>query len=221
MTNLEQVAAISLAAGLVCLAIAAVWIYIAAWRVSWKWGLGITLFAPAAVVFVPRNYPRVKIPVALLVVAALLIGVPFAVNGMMGVSLRPVDKIVEQQRHITLTGSDQKDYSTLKSQTDVVVLQMANADVTDETLQYLVGMTKLEELDLNDTQITDAGLVILKELPALAKLRLRGTKITNEGFAEYLAGKETLMELDVRDTAVASKTMREWKKAKDGRMYLK
>lgn len=221
MTNLEQIAAISLAAGLVCLMIAAVWIYIAAWRVSWKWGLGLTLFAPAAVVFVPRNYARVKIPVALLVVATLLIGIPFAVNGMAGVSLKPRDKIVEQQRHITLTGSNQPDYAELKFQSDVVVLQMANADVTDEALQNLAGMTKLEELDLNDTQITDAGLAILKELPVLKILRLRGTKITNDGFTEHLAGKESLQMLDVRDTPVASKTMREWKKSKDGREYLK
>jgi hypothetical protein len=74
---------------------------------------------------------------------------------------------------------------------------------------------------LNDTQITDRGLAILKDLPALAALRLRATKISDAGFQSELAGKESLMELDVRDTSVASKTMRTWKNAREGRKYLK
>jgi len=221
MTNLEQIAAISLAAGLVCALIAVVWIWIAAWRVSWKWGLGVTLFAPAALVFVPRNFARVKTPVWLLMLAVLLIGIPFGVNRWTGISLAPRERIVAGQTHVTLTGSDQKDYSSLAAQPEIVVLQLANPDVTDETLEHLRSQTKLEELDLNDTQITDAGLAILKDLPMLAKLRLRATKITNDGFQQHLAGKETLIMLDVRETEIASKTMREWKKAKEGREYLK
>ncbi len=221
MTNLEQIAAISLAAGMVCLMIAAVWIWIAAWRVNWKWGLGLTLFAPAAIVFVPRHFRRIRIPIWLLVLGGLLIGIPFGVNAIAGIDLGPRERMVDGQRHITLTGWDRHDYSILKLRPDVAVLQMANPDVTDETLNHVRGFAQLQELDLNDTQITDAGLVVLSGLPVLKTLRLRGTKITDDGFRRSLIGKDTLLELDVRDTAVASKTMREWKKARDGRQYLK
>jgi hypothetical protein len=98
---------------------------------------------------------------------------------------------------------------------------MANADVTDETLEHLRKLPLLRELDLNDTQITDAGLAILAELPALATLRLRNTKITDAGFKEHLFGKDELIELDLTGTQVASATARAWKKLKDGRKYLK
>ncbi len=222
MTNLEHIAAVSLAAGFVCLTVALVWIWILAWRVSWKWGLGLTLFAPAGLVFIFRQFPRVKRPVYLLLLSALLIGIPFGVNAVaQRIDLGPRERMVDGERHITLTGWDQHDYSILKLRPDVVVLHMANADVTDATLENLRGLARLKELDLNDTRITDQGLAILKELPVLARLRLRGTGITEEGFQRELAGKEALLELDVRETSVASKTLREWQKAKEGRKYLK
>ena len=34
---------------------------------------------------------------------------------------------------------------------------MANPDVTDEPLIFALGMTALQELDLNGTQVTDSG----------------------------------------------------------------
>jgi hypothetical protein len=222
MTNLEQIAAGSIGAGVAGLLAAAVWIWIAAWRVSWKWGLGLTLFAPAVVVFIRLYFHRLKRPLTLLLLSAFLVGVPFGVNAVVQrIDLGPREKIVDGEKHITLTGWDQGDYSILKSRPDVVVLQIANPEVTDATLEYLRGMARLRELDLNDTQITDQGLSVLKDLPALARLRLRATRITDEGFQRELAGKETLLEVDVRETPVASSTLREWKKAKDGRKYLK
>ena len=88
------------------------------------------------------------------------------------------------------------------------MLQMANPDVTDQTLESLKGMKVLRELDLNGTQVTDAGLEILKELPALAALRLARTKITDKGFRSALFAKESLMQLDLRETAVSHETVR-------------
>jgi hypothetical protein len=99
---------------------------------------------------------------------------------------------------------------------------MANADVSDQTLEHLRGMAQLRELDLNDTSITDAGLATLAGLPNLQILRLRATAVTDSGFRTHLLDKETLRELDVRETAIASKTMREWMgKRKDERKYLR
>lgn len=220
--GLEQVSAILLASGLVCLAAAALWIWIAAWKTSWKWGLGLTVFAPAGLYFVAKHYRRVKRPCQLAIVAVVLIAVPFAVNAVVQrIDLGPREKIVDGETHITLTGWDGKDYTILRERPQVAVLQMANGDVTDQTLESLRGFRRLKEIDLNDTQITDAGLTILKDLPVLATLRLKGTKITDDGFQRELAEKETLMELDVRETAVASKSLRQWKNAKEGRKYLK
>ena len=220
--GLEQVSAILLASGLVCLAAAAAWIWIAAWKTSWKWGLGLTLFAPAGLWFIAWNYPRVKRPCRLAIFGLARIAVPFAVNAVVQrIDLGPRERIVDGETHITLTGWHGKDYSILRERSQVAVLQMANADVTDQTLEFVRGFRQLKEIDLNDTQITDAGLVILKALPALTTLRLKGTKITDEGFQRELVTKETLMELDLRETSVASKSLRQWKNAKDGRKYLK
>jgi hypothetical protein len=123
---------------------------------------------------------------------------------------------------LTLTGWDRKDYSVLRTRRDIVVLQMANPDVTDEIIAQLEGSKMLKEIDLNDTAITDKSLPILAAIPNLRTLRLRGTKISDKAFREYLLGKESLRELDLRETEVASKTAREWKKAgSESRSYLK
>ncbi len=94
---------------------------------------------------------------------------------------------------------------------------MANPDVTDQTLEHLKGMSALKELDLDNTQVTDAGLKVLKDLPALSALRLKNTKITDQGFQDALAGKDSLMQLDLTGTQVSRETVQTWRKAKDGR----
>jgi hypothetical protein len=162
-------------------------------------------------------------PIRLILISLLLTALPIAVNSLMirFVGLGPHDKIVSGERHLTLTGWDRKDYSAIASSNDAIVLQMANPDVTDETLQYLAGMTQLRELDLNNSQVSDAGLKILTQLPALRDLRLARTKVTDEGFREHLLGKESLMNLELTGTAIASKTLREWKAAVPERKYLK
>ena len=91
------------------------------------------------------------------------------------------------------------------------MLQMANPDVTDQTLEFLIGMEKLRELDLDYTQITDNGLRVLKQLPALAILRLTDTKVTDAGFRDHLFDKDTLLEVDFTGTKVTTKLLREWK----------
>src|SRR5262249_8935235 len=100
---------------------------------------------------------------------------------------------------------------------DVVVLQMANPDVTDESIAPLKEMKGLQELDLSGTQVTDVGLTILKDLPALARLRLARTKITDQGFHDALFAKESLMQLDLRGTQVSHETGRAWHDAKPDR----
>ena len=98
---------------------------------------------------------------------------------------------------------------------------MANPEVTDETLAYLEGMTKLYSLDLNDTQVSDAGLKHLKELPALKELRIKGTKVTEAGFKEHLGGLEEPRFIDVRNQGFSADYLKSWLGARGGRKALK
>ena len=175
-------------------------------------------------VFLSRKpWSTLKRPAILLFVSVLLTGLPLAVNFAMThlSSLGPLDKMVSGERHLTLTGWDQKDYSVIATRPDTILLQMANPDVTDETLQYLSGLTQLRELDLNNSQVTDKGLETISDLPNLRDLRVARTKITDEGFRQHLFEKKTLVNLELTGTSVASKTIREWKAADPDRKALK
>jgi len=152
----------------------------------------------------------------LLVGAALIVG-PAIISRSMDVDLGPRDAIVDGERHLTLTGWDGDSYDFLAGQSDVVVLQMGNADVSDATLQKLSSMARLRELDLNDTGVTDQGLSELAKLPALETLRLRGTKITDEGFRTHLMDLAKLRRMDIRATAVTADTIEQWKQLVEGR----
>jgi hypothetical protein len=165
--------------------------------------------------------PKVRWPVALLTLAVVLIAIPFVVNtfALRYIDLGPRERVVDGDVHITLTGWDQKDYSVLRTKHETAVLQMANPDVTDETLDFLKGMTKLRELDLSNSAVTDAGMAALADLP-LERLRLARTKVTDAGFSDHLATIDTLTMLDLSGTAVKPETIDAWKKAKPGRKAL-
>jgi hypothetical protein len=133
--------------------------------------------------------------------------------------LGPLETMVNGEPHITLTGWQPKDmdYSVLKGRPDTVVLQMANDDVTDRTLENLRGLKKLRVLDLANTQVTDEGLSVLKEFPNLEVLFLNRTKITDAGVRQNVFAIDSLKELNVRNTQVTKKTRDEWKAAREGR----
>jgi hypothetical protein len=192
----------------------------AAFRTQLLWGLGTLLLLPAPV-FVLRHF-RKALP-ALLV---LLLGVgvaltPLAVNHFyrFDVDLGPLETWVDGELHITLTGWQPKDmdYSVLKQRPEVAVLQMANEDVTDQTLDYLKKCTKLRRLDLSNTRITDEGLKVLRPLPHLEALYLNNTAITDAGVRASIFPIATLHELNVRKTEVTKKTRDEWKAAQPER----
>ena len=160
---------------------------------------------------------KLALPFATLVLGIALIAVPAVISRAMVVDLGPRERVVQDERHITLTGWDRDGYDVLLGKTDTVVLQMANADVNDDTLQWLTGMAQLRELDLSDSAISDAGLAKLSALRALESLRLRGTQITDDGFREHILGMSSLVNVDVRQTMVLPETIEEWKGMQDGR----
>ena len=159
-------------------------------------------------------------PLGILMLAAVLLVGPAIVSRSMAVDLGPRETVVNGELHISLTGWDGESYDFLSARNDTIVLQMGNADVTDDTLDQLTRMTQLRELDLNDSKITDAGLAKIARLQSLTSLRLRGTAITDSGFQEHLATMPNLRQLDLRDTAVSPETVSAWKAAGDSRKVM-
>jgi hypothetical protein len=198
-----------------------VWLLVRAFRTRRVWGFASLAVPPVGLVFAGRHLRKGILPLGLLVVSLLVAAIPALYIHFVKLDLKARDRIVDGQRHLTLTGWDRKDYSLLKLDPDVAVLQMANPDVTDQTLQALTEMKGLKELDLNDTQVTDAGLGVLSNLPALSALRLARTKITDRGFRDTLFSKDCLMMLDLSGTEVSRETVQSWRNAKPGRRALR
>lgn len=219
---MEQLAIYLWFAGLVVTAIGFAWLVIAAFRQRVLWGIGTLVFPPLGFLFLLLHWTRAHRPFLVAFAGWVTVGAAYGVQRV-SMDLGPREKIVEGELHITLTGWDRgpTGYTVLKGKPQTVVLQMANPDVTDQTLEWLRDMKLLRELDLNDTQVTDQGLPILKELPSLQAIRLKNTQISDQGFQQYLEPKESLLMLDLRGTDVHAETVRNWRAAKSGRRVLR
>jgi Leucine Rich repeats (2 copies) len=211
--------------GAAIVAVGYLWLLVRAFRRHVLWGLAC-LLPPVGLLYLLFNLRRMKGPAVVLLLGGLITAAPFAVNyyALHFIDLGPRAKTVDGELHLTLTGWDlpASEYPlVLAYRKDAVVVQMANPDVTDATLEYLSKMENLRELDLNDTQVTDAGLAVIAKLPSLKSLRLARTKITDAGFRQHLLPLEGLTELDLTRTPVKGPTAREWKAAKPGRKILR
>jgi hypothetical protein len=165
---------------------------------------------------------RLQAPFVSIVIAALLTGTPIVLNSFLSrtIDLKPLNPLVNGERHLTLTGWKGSDYSVIVPLSDTIVLQMANPNVTDDTLKYIEGFNAIRELDLNNTQITDEGLEAIARIPKLRDLRLAQTKITDDGFRKHLLEKESLMNLDLSGTKISAEVINEWKELKPKRRAL-
>jgi hypothetical protein len=212
----EQYGFYLLILGAVLGATGSLWLLVVAFKERLLWGLALLLFPPAAVLFVPLHLRKAAGPLAVLLLAGVVFAAPYGLSYYQRhyVKLGPHERVVDGELRITLTGLTGFDYSSLQTRRETVVLQMANEDVDDRTLEYLRGMDRLRTLDLNGARVTDEGLRVLAELPRLQELRLARTKITDEGFQKYLGPKESLRKVDLTGTGVKGKTKRDWKKRK-------
>ena len=220
---LEKYAMYVIALGALLGVVGFIWLIVRAFRQRRLWGVALIVFPPAALLFILRHFRKAAGPVCMLLLAGVVVAAPYAVNYYERhfVPLKPYEQVVDGELRITLTGLKDFDYATLREKPQVVVLQMANPDVDDRTLENLKGMDHLAELDLNGTQITDEGLAIVAALPQLKTLRIARTKITDEGFHKHLFSKQSLEHLDLTGTEVKSKTKRDWRKQKpDAREYV-
>ena len=162
---------------------------------------------------------QLGIPLLLVCLGVAAFSFPIAYTRL-AVDLSAHERVVDGERWLTLTGWDGDDYTLLAEMPDLIVLQMANPDVTDTTLTHVAAMKQLRELDLNDTAITDVGLSKLAECPALETLRVRGTAITDAAFRDLFLNYPSLKQLDVRGTAILPETIEEWKALQTGRRAL-
>ena len=196
------------------------WGYLMASFFEYCFYAGIVVGLVGAVWFAKRLFRsprRLLAPICLMLLGLVLLVGPALISRTMSVELGKRERIVNNERHISLTGWDGEGYTFLQTIPDTVVLQMGNADVDDKTLDLLRGMSKLRELDLNDSSITDDGLAKIAKLPSLRTLRLRGTKITDAGFHEHLMNLPTLKQLDLRQTNVEMETVEAWKNGGEAR----
>lgn len=182
--------------------------------------VGGLAIAGVGLLWLPARIKRPKVPLLLLLIGLLLAATPSALSRLFPISLDERDKMVGNERHITLTGWDQKDYGILRDRKDAVVLQMGNPDVTDSTLEFIKDFQKLKQLDLNDTKVTDKGLAIVGQLPNLDTLYLERTGVTDAGIKEHLVAHPTLRVLFVRGTKVGKDVADEFKAGKKGRRIM-
>src|SRR5262245_35704263 len=220
---LEKYALYVIAAGALIGLVGFIWLVIRAFHQRLAWGVALILFPPAALAFIWQHLRQAKGPVRVLLFGCAIVAAPYAASYCERhfIPLKPYEQIVDGQLRITLTGLKDFDYATLRAKPQTVVLQMANDDVSDRTLDNLQSMTQLESLDLNGTQITDGGLAVVAALPKLKSLRVARTKITDEGFRTHLLPKESLVNLDLTGTEVKGATKRDWKHQKpDEREYV-
>jgi hypothetical protein len=211
----------SIYVGLLLVVIAVLWLIILAFQRSWAWGAGVIAFAPVLLPWhIIRSRPKTVVPSALLALGLALLAFPPLYTRLVPIDLGPRVTDVEGGKHITLTGWDRKEYRGLAQHPDAIVLQMANPDVDDATLEYLAGMTRLRELDLDGTQITDAGLRVVGTLPELQRLRISRTRVTDGGFRESLASHPKLRQLWCPETGIRKDTLESWKQSGVGRRYI-
>lgn len=206
--------------GLPIVLIGLVWLLVIAYRVSLRWGLITTLLYPAMILpHTIRHWPRTKPAALTILFGLLLMTAPAAYTRLVPVDLGEYDQIVSGERHLTLTGWNKTDYSAIAARPDTVVLQMANADVTDDTLKYLEPLASLKELDLSDTKVTDAGLQWLRKNPRLETLRLARTSVTDAGLST-LETLPALKQLDLTGAKVAPERLQKWMKENPERMAI-
>ena len=196
----EQIGAVFIFAGLAVLAAGVLW---GTFR-----GFGVLLRQ--------RSVRRLVAPLAMAGLGLVVGLTPFVAQRvwLAVVGLGERERVIDGARALNLTGWDREGYEILATKPDVAILEMGNADVTDETLELLSALPDLRELTLNDTAVTDVGLATLARLPKLESLRIARTKITPDGVQRFLdAPPPKLRQIDVSGNEVPTAILRRWKNA--------
>lgn len=103
---------------------------------------------------------------------------------------------------IRKTGIGPDDLHHLQRFTNLTYICLPH-EATDESLQYLSGLTRLKILPLQDTSITGAGLKHLSSLNNLDRLHLIGLAVSDDSL-KHLSGLERLSFLNLGFTKISS-----------------
>lgn len=175
------------------------------------------LFVRVVAVALGRRAARRLLGPLVLLGAGLVVGAaPFAWQRlhMAVVGLGERERVIDGAVALNLTGWDRRDYDILRRKRDVAILEMGNADVTDDTLSLLLELPILRELTLNDSGVTDAGLPVLARLGRLESLRLARTRVTPDGVRAFLAAPPPrLRQIDVSGNDIPTAILRAWRNA--------
>jgi hypothetical protein len=219
---METIALALMGVGALLSAIGQIWLIVRGWQVRWYWALLLVLVPPLGLVFLALHFRKAAAPVALMLFGAVVVAAPIVYTHLAKPDLGPfVSTDPEGNLIVGLNGWDRKDYSALRAYPGVVKLEMANTDVTDQTLEFIKDCKEIRELDLSRTQVGDDGLAVVAGLPKLEVLHMRGTKVTDTGFRKYLEPLAALKQIDFRDTGVTLDTQKEWKQGHPGRRFLR
>ena len=91
----------------------------------------------------------------------------------------------------------------LKGLSAIEDLRMANTNITDAGMPSLAGLKTIEALNLQNTKVGDSGVESLHEMASLAHLNLAGTAI-GDGAITTISDLMELETLDISGTAVSS-----------------
>ena len=118
-----------------------------------------------------------------------------------------------REQAIAMINSLQGEYRVDKKHADepLVRVHLANTAVTNDDLQKLIGMARLENLNLQGTSISDEGLAHLKDITSLVELNVANTQVTDAGLV-HLKGLTNLKSLNVQGTQVTGAGYLELKK---------
>jgi len=105
--------------------------------------------------------------------------------------------------------------TSLDAEGQVVSVNLNSVRISDQDIDLLAELQKLEWLDMQDSEITDAGAARLAELgfPQLRLLKVDNSKITNSGFLAICSLKN-LRDLHIRHTGVTSQAIESMRESK-------
>ncbi len=212
-----------LVAGLCLFGVGFLWLVARGFQTKFRWGL-VAMVPGLNLLFPIYHFRKASAPLVLMVLGAIVAAVPYGLNAWFGEHVA-TDAVIEQkpagdgqqEERITLTKANPSEYARLRDKKTFAVIQWANADVTDEQIEMLRGMTELRELDLNTAAITDKSLAIIATLPKLESLRIGCPNITDEGFRTHILPLTQLKQLDLTGSKVKRSSASDWTNAQPGR----
>lgn len=127
--------------------------------------------------------------------AVFLVGTPVTDNGMARISgLARLETLQLLETRVTDAG-----LKHIGQSSSLVHLRLAGsehgAEFTDEGLHHLVGLSKLQELDLYGRHFTDAAVDSIKSFPRLRELWIVNTMLSREAREEIRTSREPPMHM--------------------------